>query len=36
MEKQDFRKLNAQECFIIRKGAIIIIKSGATQKKDQA
>jgi transposase len=33
MEKQDFRKLNEQERFIIRKRAIIIIKSGSTQKK---
>jgi transposase len=33
MEKQDFRKLNEQERFIIRKRAIIIIKSGVTQKE---
>ena len=33
MEKQDFRKLNEQERFIIRKRAIVLIKAETTQKK---
>ncbi len=33
MEKQDFRKLNSQERFIIRKRAIALLKAGKTQKE---
>ncbi len=33
MEKQDFRKLNSQERFVIRKRAIVLLKAGKTQKE---